>query len=161
MISFWWNTAKYFSSDMIFYPSKIEPNRKILSSKDAHGYCASFSFLIKKSTYIIKKESDARIVHTSGNIPANKVKIRLCKKHKKVPRKTCLCLNLLENEWKSISLKWHILTFAKLFESGLKTFKINQEQTFTSFKKYFKQNLRLAKNYWKNGANIIQQINNF
>ena len=54
MISFWWNTAKYFSSDMNFYPSKIEPNRKILSSKDAHGYCASFSLLIKK---LFKKTS--------------------------------------------------------------------------------------------------------
>ena len=52
------------------FGSQIEPNPKINRAKDAHGYCASFSFLIKKSTYIIKKESDARIVHTSGNIPA-------------------------------------------------------------------------------------------
>ena len=37
------------------FGSQIEPNPKINRAKDAHGYCASFSSLIKKSTYIIKK----------------------------------------------------------------------------------------------------------
>ena len=33
------------------FGSQIEPNPKINRAKDAHGYCASFLFLIKKQDF--------------------------------------------------------------------------------------------------------------
>ena len=43
------------------FGSQIEPNPKINRAKDAHGYCASFSLLIKKSTFRHKRFSAKQI----------------------------------------------------------------------------------------------------